>query len=303
MPDWRKRLIYITVVFIPLFVSCRTIRIYEPLSEKPEKEMFLSLLPDEMRETSGLEWACGKIITFNDSGGDPVLYSFDPHTPYTYQTHFVKNAVNIDWEDIAYGNNRIFIADVGNNYGIRDTLTIYCLRPGTLDSDTLIADTVLIFSFKDKSPGFVEMRQNAFDCEALAWIGDSLWIFTKNWLDHTTSVYRLSPNASRYSELSPSQVLDPGMLVTGADYCEENKMLWLIGYRNYQPSMRVYDLRRSSEPRLVLFLHLRNRFGLQTEAVACGPDNTVYFTYEKSRKAQGLFSIQQPALLFPFPEK
>ena len=41
------------------------------------------------------------------------------------QTISVQKAKNVDWEDIAQDGKYIFIADVGNNYGKREKLTIY----------------------------------------------------------------------------------------------------------------------------------------------------------------------------------
>ena len=44
----------------------------------------------------------------------------------------------------------------------------------------------------------------------------------------------------------------------------------------------------------MLAIKLGNRFGLQTEGIVCAGDGYVYFSYERSKRAQGLFRLKNP---------
>ena len=83
------------------------------------------VLPSEVKETSGLIFLNGKIITHNDSGDDPNLYEVDTISGTISRIINITNATHIDWEDISQDNTHIYVADIGNNNGDRDNLIIY----------------------------------------------------------------------------------------------------------------------------------------------------------------------------------
>lgn len=64
----------------------------------------------------------------NDSGKEPVLYAFN-FKGKASGSYMLTDAENIDWEDIAIIENKescdIYIADIGNNYSLRNRLSIY----------------------------------------------------------------------------------------------------------------------------------------------------------------------------------
>ena len=62
------------------------------------KEKFT--LPNNVNETSGLLFFDGKIITHNDSGGEPNLYEIDSLTGNLLRTIAINNASNVYWEAI-----------------------------------------------------------------------------------------------------------------------------------------------------------------------------------------------------------
>ena len=86
---------------------------------------FLSLLPKEVDETSGLFFYGGKLWTHNDSGGEPILYALDTSTFDVDQRVTLSNANNVDWEDVCFDGSTVFVGDFGNNMGARDDLKIY----------------------------------------------------------------------------------------------------------------------------------------------------------------------------------
>jgi hypothetical protein len=66
----------------------------------------------------------------DDSGGAPAVYAIRPDGSLV-STYTVDGATNTDWEDIAVGpgpqrgTSYLFIADIGQNGGLRDHVTVY----------------------------------------------------------------------------------------------------------------------------------------------------------------------------------
>ncbi|NQX97144.1 MAG: T9SS C-terminal target domain-containing protein, partial [Flavobacteriales bacterium] len=190
---------------------------------------FKSGLPTLLEETSGLIYFNGKIITHNDSGGDPKLYEIDTITGNITRTIEITNAINIDWEDIAQDSNYIYIGDIGNNNGNRTNLKIYrILKSDYLNNLTVLADTIN-FSYNDQVNFTSLPNNNNFDCEAFVIHNDSIILFTKNWVTATVNAYvlpktigsHIAKNVSTYNSLG---------LITGADNI--NNTFYLSGYNN-----------------------------------------------------------------------
>ena len=87
------------------------------------KEKFI--LPDEVKETSGLLFFNGKIITHKDSGNAANLYELDSVNGNILRIIAINSVTNTDWEDITQDENHIYIADIGNNNGNRTDLNIF----------------------------------------------------------------------------------------------------------------------------------------------------------------------------------
>ena len=89
---------------------------------------FKYLLPEEIKETSGLIYYADALWTINDSGNLPIIYKFDPETGKILHRIRISNAKNKDWETLAQDDQNIFIGDVGNNKANRKSLTIFIKR-------------------------------------------------------------------------------------------------------------------------------------------------------------------------------
>jgi MYXO-CTERM domain-containing protein len=79
-------------------------------------------------ESSGLAWWGDTLLTHPDSSGNAELYAFDT-TGEFLRTIPVSGATNTDWEDLAVGacdeGTCAWIADIGDNDGVRDEVTIW----------------------------------------------------------------------------------------------------------------------------------------------------------------------------------
>ena len=142
----------------------------------------IAFLPNPVIETSGLIFLNDKLITHNDSGNEPALFELDTVSGEITRKVIIRNATNVDWEDICYDDTYIYIGDIGNNSGSRTDLKIYRVSiTNYLDAanDTVSADTIQ-FNYSDQSDFTPGSNQTNFDAEALISLGDSLYIFTKN---------------------------------------------------------------------------------------------------------------------------
>ena len=90
-------------------------------------------LPSLLRESSGVAVSrrqVGILWTHNDSGDENRLYAIDL-TGEVLATFLVREATNIDWEDIALGpcpgmpQECLYIADTGDNLRRRESVSIY----------------------------------------------------------------------------------------------------------------------------------------------------------------------------------
>jgi len=193
-------------------------------------------LSSTLNESSGLIFLDQKLITHNDSGGEAALYEIDTLTGNIARTVIIANANNIDWEDICYDSNYIYIGDFGNNSGSRTNLRIYRLSIVsylTSSNDTVYVDTIQ-FSYADQTDFTPSSFSTNFDAEALISFQDSLYIFTKNWGDYRTNVYSV-PNQPGIYTISRIDSLDAQGLVTGGTYNADSNKIVLTGYTFTDP--------------------------------------------------------------------
>jgi hypothetical protein len=247
-------------------------------------------LPEALHETSGIETGSGGYLSFNDSGGEPALYWFSDSTSVLHKT-IISNAVNADWEDIASDKDFYYVADVGNNSGRRDTLTVYKIPVTEIfrGNETVPHAGAITFSYADPVRRD-DYGRYSHDCEALFSYGDSLFLFTKNWVDRSTSVYRLPKVAGHY-EVEPLVTYPVDALITGSDVSPGEKEVALIGYRNRMPVMVLYGF-EGSPARIHCGGKVRKyilRYGRQTEGVCFDSSGTIRVTAEKRGRPQAMF--------------
>lgn len=195
----------------------------------------LSRLDGSIDESSGLIFLDGRIITHNDSGGEAALYELNENTGDVSRKVAITNSTNRDWEDIDLDDQYIYIGDFGNNNGTRRDLKIYRVAIADyLDSDEVASAESIEFSYEDQADFSSSPMSTNFDAEGLIAYGDFLYIFTKNWLDNRTNVYKLPKTPGSHSALRVDQI-DSGGLVTGATYNALSERIVLVGYDGFSP--------------------------------------------------------------------
>ncbi|WP_299056252.1 T9SS type A sorting domain-containing protein [uncultured Polaribacter sp.] len=184
-------------------------------------------LPETVNETSGLLFFDGKIITHNDSGGQASLYELDSLTGNLTRTVAINNATNIDWEDITEDENHIYIADIGNNNGNRTDLAIYKILKSEFKNNTAVNSEIITFSYEDQTNFSSQPNASNFDAEAIVAYKNHLLIFTKNWQDFKTNVYKIPIEQGNHTAIKVSSANIEG-LITGGVFA--NNRFFLTGY-------------------------------------------------------------------------
>jgi hypothetical protein len=194
-------------------------------------------LPEKVKETSGLLFLDGKIITHNDSGDDANLYEIDSLSGTILRTISISNATNVDWEDVTENDTHIFIADIGNNNGNRQNLKIYCILKSDFKNNTTVSAEIISFSYEDQTDFSSQANSSNFDAEGIVIYQNKILIFTKNWADLKTNVYKIPLTTGSHVALKVSSANIAG-LITGAVYT--NDRFFLTGYETSLTPFLIY---------------------------------------------------------------
>ncbi len=268
----------------------------------PEKVCDLS---NKINETSGIIYFDEAIWTFNDSGGKPEIYRIDEKSGKVSRTVVISSAKNNDWEDITMDDEYIYIGEFGNNWGNRKALVIYKISQKDITSGKaeVVAELIHI-SYADQV-SFEKMNRNHnFDCESVISFGDSLILFSKNWEDNNTRMYKLPKEPGSYS-LSPLDSFNAGGLITGADYNKETQDLVLIGYKDKVPFIYLlagfnginFDSKKNTKVEFPDFAKS------QTEGICWIDNNHVMISTEETKVfAPGLYKLDLNTIVNPESE-
>ena len=242
--------------------------------------IFISELPAELAESSGLLVFDNLFWTFNDSGGKSRLYAVNRKGEIV-RTIDIANAPNHDWEDIAQDDASVYVGDFGNNNGTRKNLLIWKIDKDDLSESGQVTAEEISFIFAGQENFNYRPMQHAFDCEALIEFENQLHLFSKDWVDEKTTVYRLGTEAGSY-HIDPKDTFNVGALITGADINPDRNMLALSGYHNFKPVVRLFS--NFNEDDFFgghnLFIGMDAIEGAQTEGIAFLGNDTLLISCE-----------------------
>lgn len=194
-------------------------------SERLAPLKLVSLGP-QLQESSGLAMYDNRLWSMNDSEGAPELIWLDLPAGRSGSVK-LEGATNFDWEALALGDEQLHLLDCGNNRGDRIWMQLYSVPLSGLKQPSVGVERSE-FRWGDVQYQ-VARREHNNDCEAATWIDGQIWLFTKNWQDQQSRLYKLTPGAGR-QQLLTQTTINVGGLVTGADYSAEHQMLALLGY-------------------------------------------------------------------------
>jgi hypothetical protein len=195
-------------------------------------------------ESSGLQWAGNSLWSFNDGGGAAAIYRIDTLSDALLQTVNLEGATNVDWEDISFDGTYFYVGDFGNNAnGARTDLKIYkfplsAIPNYTTNSNVTIPATqieIINFIYSDQPLPLVAARADStrYDCEAMIVDGGKIHLFTKNWIDTTSTHYVIPATVAGTYTALPLETLPTKYLVTGADKVPGQNIIALLGYITY----------------------------------------------------------------------
>ncbi|MEP7109322.1 MAG: hypothetical protein ABI760_15115 [Ferruginibacter sp.] len=200
-------------------------------------------ISDTLVESSGLQMAGNFLWSFNDGGGAAAIYRIDTVSNMVLQKVNLSGADNIDWEDIAFDGNNFYVGDFGNNAnGARTDLKIYKFPLSAIPDyvsnpvATIPAGQIAIINFsynnQQQPPLSAVNNKTKFDCEAMIVDGGKIHLFTKNWIDLTTTHYEINGVTAGTYIADSLETLATNYLVTGADKANGQKIVALLGYKN-----------------------------------------------------------------------
>ena len=268
--------------------------IYESTSYNPD--IFIDKLPDKLNENSGLVITEEGIWTHNDSGGEPEIYLLDFKSGEILKTVRIRNAKNVDWEDITQDDEYIYVSDAGNNSGKRKELQVYKIKRSDLDkkSEIEVEAALISYTYLDQESYSYNPMAHNFDCEAILAFGDSLYLFSKNWGDLYTKLYVL-PKTEGHYEIFPRDEYNVDGLITGASISHDQSEITLVGYKDFESFIvLLYDFEGdqffSGNKRKINFPEL---LVVQTEGVDYIEDSKeVLMSCEESSVAPRIYHVK-----------
>jgi hypothetical protein len=131
--------------------------------------------------------------------------------------------------------------------------------------------------------------------------GDFLYIFTKNWLNQETNIYKLSKQAGNYS-INQIDTFNTNCLITDADYNPVTQQLVLLGYNNTGVYINIlsgfsFDYFSSATIDLHLLI-IPSGHATQTEGICFINNTQCYISSESNSSNQAcLYSLDLTNLL------
>ena len=180
-------------------------------------------------ETSGLLYLNNTLITHNDTENTNQLFDVDTSTGAITRTVTITNATNIDWEDVTQDGTYIYVGDFGNFRGDRTDLKVYRISISDYFSSTSVTADVINFNYSNQTDFTPSPLATNFDAEGLIHYNNTLYVFSKNWLDGNTNIYQLPKTPGTHS-ISMIDSINAQGLISGATYNTTDNSIVLTGY-------------------------------------------------------------------------
>jgi hypothetical protein len=280
-----------------------------PLAAAPTITRIAELTAAPLAEVSGIARSgySGVFWVHNDSGDEARIFAIDrtgtPIVPDFLASQFVdkpwpgiaiRNAWNIDWEDITVDDGAIYIAETGNNGNARRDLGVYVvMEPNPRATAEIRALSFIPMKYPDQDayPG----RRWEFDCEALFADDGKLYFLTKHrkpgeitgWAGGT-SLYRLETRyTDRLNELTLVSRRDDVILATAAALSPRKDRLAVLSYL----ALAIFDRPKDGDDWLKgdpVVISIDRELIPIAEAVTWEDDSTLLIANE----GRGLFEVR-----------
>ena len=194
----------------------------------------ISDLPSPLlNENSGLIYFANHLWLINDGGNSTSIYVLDTLGNLIREVNVIGSS-NVDWEGLSQNEEHIYIGDFGNNSGSRDDLCIYEIdKENIMDPNITEVEAIKKpFIYANQDQFNWPLNEHNYDCEALIASNDSLYLFTKNWLNEEVSLYVLPSNWTDTATAILKQNFNTDGLITDAVRSAESGLTLLLGYKN-----------------------------------------------------------------------
>jgi hypothetical protein len=242
-------------------------------------------IPIEIRETSGL--AKGRVNpdvfwTHNDSGSRPEIFAIASNGTLRGRVR-VHHALLADWEDMDIAPcgeaSCLYIADIGDNAGVRSGVTIYELPEPALPTEQVNATRAIRARYADGPQ----------DAEAFFRLGNDFYVVTKG-RQKPIRLYRLvvAENAAEgvlqiVRELAPRPSNEQDR-VTAATASPDGKWVAIRSYAMLYVYRADDLIVTNGQPALTFsLLPLRQ---IQGEAITLDDDGTIWLTSEAEHERE-----------------
>lgn len=136
-------------------------------------------LPKILSEISGHIWLNDTLmLAHNDSGDDAVLYLLNNRAELKEKIQ-IKDAKNIDFEDMTSDGKFVYVGDIGNNLNARKELFIYRISIKEVLTNKLVEADKITFYYPEQKDFPAKPADRYYDAEALMAFKDSLVVVTK----------------------------------------------------------------------------------------------------------------------------
>lgn len=137
-------------------------------------------LPKELKEISGWVFVNDStLIAHNDGGNDPKIFVLNLDGSIRHKIT-VTNAENTDWEDITTDHKgHLYLGDFGNNNNTRTNLRILKVSLKKVLDNQDVEAKYIDFSYPEQTDFPPKLSEKYYDCEAMSYYNDSLYLFTK----------------------------------------------------------------------------------------------------------------------------
>jgi len=158
-------------------------------------------------------------------------------------------------------DTHLFVADIGNNNGNRQDLKIYTILKSDFKNNNSVSAEVISFSYEDQISFVSQPNSSNFDAEGIVIYEDAVLIFTKNWVDLKTNVYKIPLTAGSHVASKVSTANVEG-LITGAVF--NDNRFFLTGYETSLTPFLIY-ISYNRTPGEDIFLSGFNKISLKDE--------------------------------------
>jgi hypothetical protein len=300
-----KKILFFTLCVVPFY--CLKSQQHIDTLQIDNYKIKTVKLPSKLEEISTLEFNDGFFWGLNDSGGKNQIYKFNTENGKIEQTVTVENAPNVDWEEMTFGNENVYIGDFGNNMGERKDLAVYYFPKSKLKNENKefsVRPKKIEFSFPEQKNFQPGNKATNFDCEAMFYYNGKLHLFTKEWSSLSTTHYTLEIKPGK-QKAKKIETFKTNYLVTGA-FIDENPIsntngFYLIGYTPDGFAF-ISGFSLPSKKNGLLFENKLNKFNLplgftaqagQVEGIAVKPETPGVICYSNEDFKFKTFHVEQ----------